>query len=113
MDATTATSTAGITGTHRWSTRMTTSPNSPTRTAAVHGLPRPDSVHEPGDVPAQGVRVHREPAQLRELANQDGERQAGHVADLRRFGEQVGHKSQLGHSGQDHHGADHEGEHGG
>ena len=35
MEATTATSTAGIFGSQRWSTRITASPNSPTTTAAV------------------------------------------------------------------------------
>ena len=111
MDATTATSTAGTLGSQRWSTRITASPNSPTSDGGGHGLAGADAVHEPGDVPDQGVGVHGEPAELRQLADQDGERETGHVADLGRLGEQVRHEAQLGHSGQDHHGADQEGEH--
>ena len=81
------------------------------RTAAATVSPDAESLHESGDVADQRVGVHREAEQLRELADQDRERETRHVADLGRLGEQVGNEAQLRHPGQDHRAADQEGEH--
>ena len=51
---------------------------------------------EPGELADQAVGVHREPEQLGQLADQDGQGQAVHVADHGRLGEQVGDEAEPG-----------------
>ncbi len=111
IESTTATSTPGTFGIQCCSTRMTMSPNSPMATAAITVSPARIPLTNPFAVSDQGVGVHRETEQLRKLAHQDRECEAGHVANLGGLGEQVGHKSQLRHARQNHGGAHQYGKH--
>ncbi len=61
----------------------------------------------------QPVRVDREPEQLRQLADEDGEREAVHVSDLGRLREKVGDEAELENAGEHGDRADHESKHGG
>ena len=61
----------------------------------------------------QPVRVDREPEQLGQLADEDGEREAVHVPDLGRLREKVGDEAELEHAGEHSDRADHESKHGG
>jgi hypothetical protein len=58
------------------------------------------------DLAEQPVSLDREAAQLADLADEDGEGQAVHVADHGRLGQQVGDEAQLGRPGGDHEDAD-------
>ena len=55
-------------------------------------------LEEAADLGDQAVGVDREPEQLGQLADQDGQGQPVHVADHRRLGQQVGDEAQLRHS---------------
>ena len=67
-----------------------------------HRLAVGQALDEADDLTDQVVGVDLEPEQLGQLADQDGQRQAVHVADHRRLGDQVGDEAELGHGGQDH-----------
>ena len=112
METTTATSTPGTFGSQRWSTTITTSPNNPINAAAVTVFPDRIPSTNPETSPIRVSELNGEPKQLWQLAHQDRERETGHVADLGRLGEQVGDEAQLCHTGQDHHGAHQDGQHG-
>ena len=66
--------------------------------------------HEGARLGNEPVGVHREPEQLGQLTDDDGQRQAVHVADLGRLGQQVGDEPELGQPGDDHHDTDEHGE---
>jgi hypothetical protein len=61
-----------------------------------HGLPVGQSRDETRELGPEAVAVHREPEELRELADQDRERQPVHVADDRGLRDQVGDEAQPG-----------------
>ena len=61
----------------------------------------------------KGVSVRREPAELRQLPDDDDDRQSVHVADLDLAGEQVGDEAQLANTKPDLDEADQDGEHAG
>ena len=54
------------------------------------GVTGGDALHEGLRLLDEAVRVGREAEQLRQLADEDGQGEAVHVADLRRLGQQVG-----------------------
>ena len=54
------------------------------------------------DLIDQAVCVGREAEQLRQLADQDRERETVHVADLRGLGEQIRNEPELRHPRRDH-----------
>ena len=66
---------------------------------------------EPGDLPDQALGIDLEPEQLGQLADQDGQREAVHVADHRRLGDQVGDEAEPRHGPSDHHRPDDDREH--
>ena len=109
--STTMISTAGTFGSQRCSTRISTIPAIPTAAAAATASPWARPLTNPVDLADEVVGVDLEPEQLGQLADQDGQRQAVHVADHRRLGDQVGDEPELGHGRQDHDRADHEREH--
>ena len=94
IKSTTATSTPGTFGIQCCSTRMTMSPETARWRRPLSPSPQLGfHFSKPSRVSDQGVGVHRETEQLRKLAHQDRECEAGHVANLGGLGEQVGHKS--------------------
>ena len=84
-------------------------PADPTDGRGGHRLPVDQALDEAGDLAEEPVGVDREPEQLRQLADQDGQRQPVHVADHRRPGQQVGDEAQPGHAGDDRDRGDHQG----
>ena len=108
---TTATSTAGIFFETRGSPSSSASVPRPTSSVVVlvwsrFGEERLDLVDE-------AVRVGGEAEELGELADDDGDRQPVHVADLDLLGEQVGDEPQLAEPQADLDEADHERQHAG
>ena len=79
-----------------------TIPAIPTAAAAATASPLARPLTNAGDLADQAVGIDLEPEQLRQLPDQDGQRQAVHVADHRRLGDQVGDEAELGHARQDH-----------
>ena len=69
------------------------------------------AVDESGELTDEVVGVDLEPEQLRQLTDEDGERQPVHVADHRRLGEQVGDEAQPRDGGEDHDRGDHDRQH--
>ncbi len=101
----------GTFGSSRCSSRMPTRDATP-MTAAV-GLTSPSATPETKRLRLvdQAVGVDREPEQLGQLADHDGERQAVHVADLGRLGQQVGDEAEVRQPGHGHDQADEQGQH--
>ena len=94
-------STAGTLGSQRCSTRISTIPAIPTAAAAATAFAVGQALDEAGDLADEALGLDLEPEQLGQLADQDGQRQAIHVADHRRLGDQVGDEARASppHSG--------------
>ena len=90
----TATRTAGIRGVMRGSTSSTTSTPTPTSTAPVWVASRCSK--NVAQLVEEAVGVGGEAEQLRQLADDDRDGQAVHVADLHLAREQVGDEAELG-----------------
>ena len=75
---------------------MTTMLSSPTATAAATASPARDALHERHRLADEAVGIGREAEQLRQLADEDRQGEAVHVADLGRLGQQVGDEPELG-----------------
>ena len=69
------------------------------------------SLGEAGRFRDESVGIDREAEQFWELADEDREGEAVHVADLGRLGQQVGHEAQLGDAGEHGHHPDQQREH--
>ena len=89
IEAITPTSTLGIAGSQRCSASIRTRLNTPDGDRGRDGLARGHALDELDQLADEALGVHREPEQLRELAHQDREGQAVHVADLGGLGEEV------------------------
>ena len=76
-----------------------------------HGVSRGDALHERLRLGDEPVRVGREAEQLRQLADEDRQGEAVHVADLGRLGQQVGDEAEAGARADEHERADHQREH--
>ena len=76
-----------------------------------HGLARRHALHERLRLGDEPVRVGREAEQLRQLADEDREGEAVHVADLRRLGQQVRDEPEAGARADEHERAHHQREH--
>jgi hypothetical protein len=68
-------------------------------------------LNEPFQLRDEPVGIHGEAEEFRELTDQDRQREAVHVADLRRLREQVGDESEFRGSGQQHDRPDEDREH--
>ena len=73
---------------------MTAMLNSPMAAAAGTASPVGDALHEGLRLADEPVRVGREAEQLRQLADEDRQGEAVHVADLGRLGQQVGDEAE-------------------
>ena len=106
---TTATRTAGIARVTRGSTSSTASVASPTREGRAVALV--EVRHELAHLLDEGVGVGREPAELRQLPDDDDDGQPVHVADLDLARQQVGDEAELADTEPDLDEADEDGEH--
>ena len=70
------------------------------RQSCSHRVSVGKALNEPGCLVDQGVGVDRESEELWQLAHHDGQRQAVHVTELRRLGQEVGHEPELEDSGE-------------
>jgi hypothetical protein len=86
-------------------------PGDPDRSRGGDRIAVGQALDEPGQLAGEAVGVDLEPEQLGQLADQDGQRQAVHVADHRRLGDQVGDEPEPGHRPQHQDAAGHEREH--
>ena len=109
--ATTATRTAGTVRVIRGRTRRITSTPTPDRERGPLGLV--EVLEERADVVDEAVGVGGEPEQLRQLADDDRDREAVHVADLHLARQQVGDEAELADAEADLDEADDQGEHAG
>ena len=80
---------------------MMTRPSRPT--ARAPPPPSGQPLGEAGRFRDESVGIDREAEQFWELADEDREGEAVHVADLGRLGQQVGHEAQLGDAGEHGH----------
>ena len=108
---TTTTSTAGILGSSRWSSRMPTSEATPTAAAVPLNSRSAQAGEERLRLRDQAVGVDREAEQLGQLADDDRQRESVHVADLGRLREQVGHEPEVGDPRDGHDHPDEQGQH--
>ena len=106
--STTATRTPGMRGSTRWKPRIRTRLATPTARAAPAVSPSAMPRSEPGRLVDQAVGVDREAEELGQLAHDDGESQAVHVADLGRLGQELGDEPELEDSGEHGDGAHHQ-----
>ena len=81
------------------------------RERGSHRLAVGDTVHEPLQLRDEAVGVDGESEELRQLPDQDRQRQTVHVADHRRLRQQVGDEAELGYSTEHHDRAHEECEH--
>ena len=70
-------------------------PNTPTASAAPTVSPSATPLHEAAELVDEAVGVDREAEELRQLADEDGQRQPVHVADHRGLRDQVGDEAEL------------------
>ena len=101
-------STAGTFGGQRLQHQDQRDPGDPDHSRGGHRLAVGQPFDEAGELPDQALGADLEPEQLRQLPDQDGQRQAVHVADHGRLGDQVGDEPELRHRRHDHDGRDHE-----
>lgn len=86
-------------------------PGDPDGGRGGHRLAPAEALNEADEIPDEALAAHREPEEFRELADQDGDREAVHVADHGGLGDEVRDEAELGHGREDHDDADHQRKH--
>ena len=111
IETTTATSTAGTFGDQPLERGDDDQAEQADGQRRRHRLAVGQPLGEAGRFRDESVGIDREAEQFWELADEDREGEAVHVADLGRLGQQVGHEAQLGDAGEHGHHPDQQREH--
>ena len=104
-------STAGTFGITRSRTRISASAPAPNDQSGDDGVTIRQTTNETRELGEEAVCVHGEPEELRELTDEDREREAVHVTELRGLREKIGDEAELRGAGEQHDRADEEREH--
>ena len=111
MAAITATSTAGTFGQEAAEDHHHGDAEQPDGGGRGHGIPCGEALDERLRLGDEPVCIGREAEQLRQLADEDRQGQAVHVADLRGLGQQVGDEPETPDGPEEHQPPDHQREH--